>query len=262
MAGCIGPADEALPGPETESPGSLAFDGCREVLGLWDLDYEEVAAYLPPGFEPVSFLLPPQDDTGRNASMDLLAISCTQPQEATLLIPWLSVIPPDRFTDPQAEAYRVMLPCIGDAALAEVIQGWGAPCQASKATIETETTTPLGATWVFEANSPNLTVRMEGTGAATAQMSDEPLFRQFHVADREVCTVTHLELEDHIHWQGHAFNLEVDGEAPFPTPEEPGAGLLAQPGFSMEMTPVETELRAATEACPANQDPADDPAVG
>ncbi len=249
-AGCLSDTDDSAGADDAGVPETIGLDGCREVLGVWDLAYEEVAGYLPPGFEPHPFLRPTEDTTGRNASMHLLALTCTEPYEASLLIPWLPVIPPDRFAHPDADVYRVMLPCIGDASIAEILLAWGAPCQTADATIEADTGTPIGATWVFDARSPNLTVRMEGTAVATGLLSQEPIFRQFHVADRQICAITHLELEDHIHWEGHRFQVEATGDARFPTPDEPGQGLLALPGFQMLMTPVDLESGATTDACP------------
>ncbi len=228
----------------------LEYDGCREMLGLWDMDYEDVVEYLPPGFEPDSFLLPPQDRIGRNASFELLGISCNAPAEGNLLIPWLSVTPPDHLVHSEAEVYRVMLPCIGDAVMVEALEAWGAPCTAGDAGFTTDIGTPAVDLWAFEAQTPEFTITMEGVGAATQELSDEPVFRQFHVADRTVCAITHLELEDHVHWRGHGFRVEANGDVPFPIPDEPGAGLLALPEFRVKMTPMAMEGQATSDECP------------
>lgn len=159
-------------------------------------------------------------------------------------------MPPDHLAHPEADVYRIMLPCIGDANIAKVLETWGAPCTTGDVGFTTETGTSGVDTWTFEAQGPDFTIKLEGIGAATEELSDEPVFRQFHVAERSVCAITHLELEDHIHWRGHGFTIEASGDVPFPTPEEPGAGLLAIPNFYMKMTRMAMEEESMSDACP------------
>lgn len=233
----------------------LVYDGCREILGVWDMDYEDVVDYLPPGFEPDSSILPPQDSIGRNASMELLAINCTDPTDTNLLIPWLTVTPPHQHVHPEADVYRLVLPCIGDAPIVEVLETWGAPCTDGDTDFTAGTGAPVGDTWAFDAQTPGFTIGLEGIGAATEELSDEPVFRQFHVTDRTVCAISHLELEDHIHWRGHGFTVEAKGDVPFPIPDGPGAGFLAMPDFHMKMAPMPMQDEVTSEACPAMPDP-------
>lgn len=261
LAGCIGsagddPSNNTRMDTVEEAPGRLAFDGCREILGVWELAYEDVAPYLPPGFEPTS--LADEDTIGQNASMHLIAFDCTEPRDASVIFPWLPVVPPDDLVDPEADAFRLMLPCIGDAAFVEVLQAWGAPCEVGDAQITTETETPAAATWAFGAQSPNLTVRLEGTGVASGLLSNEPLFQQFHVTEQTVCAVTLLQLEDHIHWEGHGFSIGVEGQAPFPVPDEPTSGLLALAPFGFTARPsglLGGADGSTSEVCPPGQPP-------
>lgn len=256
LTGCLGigsdrSGDTSQEGDDPQFPEALAFEGCWELLGSWELSHDEVAPYLPPGFTSTA-LFPAEDTTGVNATMDVIAITCPQPWEATVLFPWIYVIPPDELVDPAADAFRLTLPCIGDASLVDVLRAWGAPCHVAEAEIQTIAETPAAATWAFEARGSQLDVRLEGTGAATGLRSDEPVFQQFHAVDREVCATTLLELEDHVHWQGANFEVTVDGEAPFPLPEEPGTGLLAMPAFTMTIEPSSLPLASASEdsGCP------------
>lgn len=260
MAGCIGGTDTSPDAGDTGGaasvPTALALDGCREILGSWELPYETAEPYLPPGFETYGggFL---GSATGANVTMDVLAVSCTEPEEAAVLLPWLYAEPPDHLLDAETEAYRLALPCIGDAAIVERLQGWGIPCITAEAEMSTVRGSPAAAQWVFQAENADLSIRLEGQGVDGGETSIEPVFGQFHATDGELCAFTHLRLENHVHWRGDGFRLELEGQAPFPVPETPGPDLLALPEIWMNVTPVAKAADAGskTSACPAGQMP-------
>lgn len=261
LSGCLADAPTDTAGdPSSDAPTvpeRIAFEGCREVLGLWELDWEEAEPYLPNGFISYSMHHPSENNVGRNASMHLLGITCTDPVEISLLFPWIPVVPPDALGTPDADVFRVMMPCIGSEHIVSTLKAWGVPCIAGDAAVVEESSTPASATWAFEAKSAQFDVRVEGTGVATGLMSDEPVFRLFHAIDGDLCAITHLELEDHEHWEGQAFTIDAEGEVPFPTPSEPTDGLLAMPDFTMAMYPVEVEGFEPDARCPEKSDAGD-----
>lgn len=261
VAGCLGGADDSAGAGDAAGdrsiPEALALEGCREVLGSWELPYEDAKPYLPPGFKAYgvggSFAL----GTGGNVTMDAIAFSCTQPEEAAVLLPWLYAEPPDHLLDAETEAYRLTLPCIGDAVLVERLEVWGIPCILADAEITVVQETPAAAQWAFHAENEELSLRLEGQGVDGGETSIEPVFGQFHATDRELCAFTHLRLENHVHWRGHGFTMEAEGEVPFPVPDTRGEGLLALPDFWFDMTPVATaqDIGSEASACPPGQMP-------
>ncbi|MDX1610923.1 MAG: hypothetical protein R3185_01055 [Candidatus Thermoplasmatota archaeon] len=258
LAGCLGttedPTEGAAKGEDAgaQAPSALTFTGCWEVLGTWELSYEEVAPYIPPGFENTA-LFPAEDTHGFNATMDVIAITCPDPWDATIFLPRLYAFPPDHLVDPEADAFMIAPTCIATPALAEALSAWDVPCLSADGGIERLEQTPGAATWAFEASLPDLSVRLEGTGLASNLLSPEPVFQMFHVMDREVCAMMLMELEDHIHWNGGPFTLEVEGELEMPVPEEPSQGLLATPAFDMVLRPSTVPLDPLSDEsrCPA-----------
>lgn len=233
------------------------MEGCREIIGHWEIPYEDAEPYLPPGFRAYSIGTPFALGTGANVSMEMIAFHCTEPEEGAVLFPWLYVEPPDHLLDAETEAYRLTLPCIGDAVLVERMEGWGVPCIEVETEMSIVRETPAAAQWAFQADNANLSIRLEGQGVDGDETSIEPVFGQFHANEGELCSFTHLRLENHVHWRGEGFSVEAEGDVPFPVPDSLGPGLLALPDFWMNMTPVATAERAGSgaSACPSGEMP-------
>lgn len=255
VAGCLGGSDDT-PGAAVV-PEAIAMEGCREILGSWELPYEAVEPYLPPGFETYAIGGPFALPTGDNVTMDAIAFSCTEPEEAAALLPWLYATPPDHLLDAEAEDYRLTLPCIGDAVLVDRLETWGVPCIEAESEMRIVRETPAAAQWAFEAKNDDLTLRLEGQGVDGDETSIEPVFGQFHAIDGELCAFTHLRLENHVHWRGEGFTMEAEGDVPFPVPDTLGDGLLALPDFWFNVTPVATaeDIGSEASACPSGQMP-------
>lgn len=259
LAGCVGSEDPSMPTSDAAdapadngTPQALSLSGCREAFGQWELPYEEVAPYLPPGFAPAGGALG-ASETGRNASMELIAVRCSEPRDASFFFPWLAVEPPDELANPDATFRFVALPCIADASTAETFDAWGASCEAGTVDLARDGDAPLGGAWTLTAESPNRTVTLQGAGAEepTAAGVTETI-QLYHSVDAHLCAITTAEVGDHRHTEPGPFTLEVQGEAGFPVPDEPGTGSLVRSGFDLNVTSVAPDPRPAVggEGCP------------
>lgn len=265
LAGCIGGEDaNTAPASQPEEgsvPEQLALDGCREFIAVWEMEYEDVSPYLPPGFEPASIS---GENAERNASLHLLGITCTEPREMGIFLPWLPVEPNEEWADPDADLQRVSLPCIGDAEIANALQAWDAPCETGNVTIASNGESPAGGgSWTLRADSSQRTVEMTGAAPNSTEPVSHDRITMYHVSDQQVCSVTSaVEFGVHYHWQFGAFSLAVEGEAGFPVPDEPGVGVLAPGGFEMVVEPTSDEVGPPADEITCSDEGTDEETMG
>lgn len=254
LGGCLGAVDQA-PASGTEEPDGahgrtgngtvadrLEASGCREQIGIFPMEDAAVRPYLPEGFEPMPSAPPDlysgDDPSGQSASLLLVGFSCTEPQQTSLFLPFIPVVPPEEMRVADVYYHAVVLPCIADAGTAAELGTWNVPCSPGTVDIAAQADTPAGALWELAAEGPDVAIRLEGAAPASSTPAGPEWVRLFHVLDQQVCSLTDSRVGVHEHWQLGQATLEVDGTPAFPLPDQPGMSSLGRPGFGMNATQV------------------------
>lgn len=262
LVGCLGTSSDPSatePGSDTEDSDlveRLELSACREQIGIFGMDQETVAPYMPEGFEPMP-VLPPEvyqgaDPSGQTATLLLVGFVCDEPSATSLFLPLIPVMPPEEHREPDVYYHAVALPCIADAGTVEVLAMWGALCEVGETTIEAQAELSTGALWDLTTEASSATVEMVGNAPASQTPAGPEWVRLFHALDGQLCAVSDSRVEVHEHWQFGSAMVTVEGQASFPVPDEPGLASLGMPGFALNVTyvPSDTPAGAAASSSP------------
>lgn len=273
----------AIPSPAHQGTASPDVAGqkvrlveCQQQIGVFGLEAEDAAPFLPDGFAPVPF----QDSSpagptgapsppGATATVQLMATSCTPASDqgiparpVTVAQAWLYVDPPDQYESadlgPTPSPY-VVVPWMVTSGreLGRRLGAWGLPATVGAATSEFGGIAGSLQTGTVLADDGNSVIRVDSALPALVRDTTPERLRLFGVTNRRVTGVVDFVEDAHTHLLGGVARATVGSGVPgFPVPSAEGVAIHVEPGYGMSWA----RIAGGHTPAPTRSEPAPDPA--